>query len=953
MEPTETGKREENSDITRACNWALRHSSYARNHRDVYGVVPWAIAIETIKHKIKKRNGWDPNRYENGRNGYVNKIDSWTTTDWLNNLTTCVSARFIVAWEPYSRSYLQDQATSFEWQKPQGWPLPWSTPLKQTTWYSKQYPQWSTKPTHIACVQGHSEPGVLGYTDVIITPEIAQYIPTFYHVTKWWKGKRIVQSADSLKPGKDVEDCENDRAEVFGTGVNPTISSTKIPSEEDKSKQELAAKEILLTQYKDGTKYFAADCERTKMVLEFNLDQLVRDGYHFVYKATGSITTESEIPFEYYKRSWDIYSRRIVHDNEKTAWTQQREWDQPSSSTHSNEIKPSDQKDQENAREKENSYQPTYGERPIITFLRAWGDKSWRVEYRGEWDNERGKHVALRLEQDPPGSHGYKVKPGDQYYLHNLRKGGRDNKAVMWDIEGLVLSNRKEAHFTVHYGNRPAKDFFSTWTSCMEKKADELKQRFTLRRKADELNQRLTRKKGEEESEIIKKLRSKEEVCIEKEDADAQTREEEQQNERLPGTQAVLNEETKRCEICNTTNFANTIQCTQCGALTSRNEIIEEQNETETQQWGIEHLRGDEEDQDEKPENENEPQDEEMPPIASASEENPNNAQPTIGRGEPGNDEGQTAIASASEENPNNAQPTAGRGEPGNDEGLTAIASNATVPRDVKKSKYRKHHRTHLFKDKDGNRKMGQIAWARKKARKMKNKAIKEGFYGYNGKEKGIVTNQHSLKIIRNDEEYGSIEERFNGDSAFRLTKLNEDPPFTGHCARIMDILSMTRAEDLTPESGITRAGEITQRVTHSAMSARQPEEVNLNGPASESSRNRRKRREWRETHRIEGAPQRKRARGDAALGIVAEMIQNTENLYMERPIQPDREGNRQHEHRLSAILSCNTDYQRSDYQRVVATLPCFQGFQDDQSHGQIGTSSRAHRSRSPGGRRA
>ena len=170
-------------------------------------------------------------------------------------------------------------------------------------------------------------------------------------------------------------------------------------------------------------------------------------------------------------------------------WTQQRELDQPTSSTHSNNVKPPDQKDQEYGNENINSYQPAHGEQPFITFSSVWGDKSWRVEYHGEWDNEREKHVALRLDQDPPRSHEYKVKPGDQYYLHNLRKGGRDNKAVMWDVEGLLLSNGNEAHFTVHYGNRPARDFFSTWKSCMEKKPDELKRRFTLLQKAEELRQ--------------------------------------------------------------------------------------------------------------------------------------------------------------------------------------------------------------------------------------------------------------------------------------------------------------------------------------------------------------------------------------------------------------------------------------------------------------------------------
>ena len=50
------------------------------------------------------------------------------------------------------------------------------------------------------------------------------------------------------------------------------------------------------------------------------------------------------------------------------------------------------------------------------------------------------------------------MKPGSVYALTNLR--AKTNPAVvMWDVEGLMLDNGQSAHFTVHFGPRPATEF--------------------------------------------------------------------------------------------------------------------------------------------------------------------------------------------------------------------------------------------------------------------------------------------------------------------------------------------------------------------------------------------------------------------------------------------------------------------------------------------------------------
>ncbi len=456
-----TRNRDENTNITRACNWALRHSSWAKDHRDVYGFVPWDIAIECIKHRLR-----------NQAHDEWNNFESWGCWDWLNALSTCISPRFIIAWRPLSERYIQDQASRFDSEKPTGWPLPWAKPLRQTTWDEKQYPDWQTFPTHIAAVQGHSQPGCIGYTDIVLTPEITQYIPTLYHVTKWWKARQIIEWKDSLKPSKDVEGCDKDRTEVFGTGLDPTIPTFTVPREEETMIRELAAKGILLTQYKQGSDYFKSHGELDKVAMEYDLDQAVRDGHHFVYKSTGAITAESAILFEYYRKTWDIHTKRMLNDTADAQWTEQKEWktkvNPTNTTTNTQEHEPGpepegagsmdgnytedtrtepdmemdpaiDQRarhfaelpgerkrkqDKQSQHTNRENYDPKYEDRPTICFKEVWGDCSWKVEYYGEYDNdERQKHVAIRLNHEPPKSHIHKVKAGDQFSLHNLRKG--------------------------------------------------------------------------------------------------------------------------------------------------------------------------------------------------------------------------------------------------------------------------------------------------------------------------------------------------------------------------------------------------------------------------------------------------------------------------------------------------------------------------------------------------
>ena len=222
--------------------------------------------------------------------------------------------------------------------------------------------------------------------------------------------------------------------------------------------------------------------------------------------------------------------------------------------------------------------------------------------------------------------------------------------------------------------------------------------------------------------------------------------------------------------------------------------------------------------------------------------------------------------------------------------------------------------------------------------------AKKFGFYGHNGQEKGTSENPHQLRVITNDEEYGPIEERFNNDSWFREMKLGETPPFTAHCARIMDIIASTKKEELTAESGITGDGVITKRITHTAMAARQPEEMNLNSPASETTTNRKKRKEWREKQTFKSNKMQKTAHlGNAAIDIVMEIRQNTEKVYKPKPIEPDSHTWAKRE-TITAALSNNKDQQGQS----GMPLPCLKVSKDDRSDEKRGRQFTQERSRSP-----
>lgn len=81
--------------------------------------------------------------------------------------------------------------------------------------------------------------------------------------------------------------------------------------------------------------------------------------------------------------------------------------------------------------------------KPVVTFVKPWGKKSWLVEYSGPYDNERPPHVEVgEVNMN-------KYKPGFKFTLSNLHTSGN---AVMWDVDRLKNDKGQRAHFTVYYG---------------------------------------------------------------------------------------------------------------------------------------------------------------------------------------------------------------------------------------------------------------------------------------------------------------------------------------------------------------------------------------------------------------------------------------------------------------------------------------------------------------------
>ena len=85
-----------------------------------------------------------------------------------------------------------------------------------------------------------------------------------------------------------------------------------------------------------------------------------------------------------------------------------------------------------------------------------------------------------------------------------------------------------------------------------------------------------------------------------------------------------------------------------------------------------------------------------------------------------------------------------------------------------------------------------------------------------------------------------------------------------------------------------------------------------------------------------------KQEMGDASMEIINEIRQNTEKEYKPRPIEPDIHIWAKRE-TITAELGDKTEPRSSN-----VPMPCFQGFQDDRSHGQRGRSFTQERSRSP-----
>ena len=99
---------------------------------------------------------------------------------------------------------------------------------------------------------------------------------------------------------------------------------------------------------------------------------------------------------------------------------------------------------------------------PIITFIGPWGSRSWFVRTNVKYNNPlRPPHVELRRK---PGAPMPNVRGGDVYVLDNLRRlkvGGKETKAVVWDVPGLNVGGavNQIAHFTVHFGWDPVEDY--------------------------------------------------------------------------------------------------------------------------------------------------------------------------------------------------------------------------------------------------------------------------------------------------------------------------------------------------------------------------------------------------------------------------------------------------------------------------------------------------------------
>jgi len=97
-----------------------------------------------------------------------------------------------------------------------------------------------------------------------------------------------------------------------------------------------------------------------------------------------------------------------------------------------------------------------------ITFTANKGKKTKNryVDFEGPFLNDRGKHVELRslweLNNNITDTAYEKVKKGDTYKLRHIYRIG---KTIAWKVNGLkILNNTKDAHFTVHKGNRPLLD---------------------------------------------------------------------------------------------------------------------------------------------------------------------------------------------------------------------------------------------------------------------------------------------------------------------------------------------------------------------------------------------------------------------------------------------------------------------------------------------------------------
>ena len=83
----------------------------------------------------------------------------------------------------------------------------------------------------------------------------------------------------------------------------------------------------------------------------------------------------------------------------------------------------------------------------------------WYVAFPGPFTNRNPKHGSIPHVMIRDGHQ--KPEVGKAYLLGNLRRLGRNNAAIAWEIDGLGVDQQgQKPHLTVHYGHdRPMEQY--------------------------------------------------------------------------------------------------------------------------------------------------------------------------------------------------------------------------------------------------------------------------------------------------------------------------------------------------------------------------------------------------------------------------------------------------------------------------------------------------------------